>query len=107
MMDKPRTKSANEFSIAVINCLSDIPAGKVIAYGQLAAMAGYPRQARRVAKVLKELPKDTQLAWHRVLRSDGRIAFPIESGHYQLQRSLLTEEGVIFNNNRVIKRHFF
>ena len=46
-----------------------IPAGSVLAYGQVAARAGLPGRARLVGRILAEDGDD--LPWHRVLRADG------------------------------------
>ncbi len=78
-----------------------IPPGKVASYGQIADLAGLPGRARMVGKALGYAPKDLQVPWYRVLRSDGRIAFPAGSEHAQLQTGLLQEENVVVLNNRV------
>lgn len=46
-----------------------IPAGAVLAYGDVAARAGLPGRARLVGRILAEDGHD--LPWHRVLRADG------------------------------------
>ncbi|KXS50762.1 MAG: methylated-DNA-protein-cysteine methyltransferase related protein, partial [Marinobacter sp. T13-3] len=53
-----------------------IPEGKVASYGQIAAMAGLGRQARFVGRALGRLPAGHSIPWHRVIRSNGQIAFP-------------------------------
>ena len=78
-----------------------IPAGKVAAYGQLADLAGLPGRARLVGKALGYAPAEQKVPWHRVLRSDGRIAFPDGSDLAREQQQRLREEGVIVNRNRV------
>lgn len=77
--------------------VSFIPAGKVATYGQLAALAGMPSQARLVGRILSQLPADTRLPWHRVVASQGRIASP--DGTRQRQR--LQAEGVALVRGRV------
>lgn len=101
------TFDAENFEQAVKITLAAVPEGKVIAYGQLAALAGYPGYARRVSKVLGGLHEGSALAWYRVIRADGRLAFPIESGMYAKQRSLLAAEGVLFSGSRIEKRFFY
>lgn len=46
------------------------------------------------------------LPWHRVLRADGRIAFPKDSDGYREQRDRLLSEGVIVKNGRVSLKAF-
>ena len=86
--------------------LAQIPEGKVIAYGELAALAGLGRAARWVGRVLSELPDDTRLPWHRVTAAGGRLSLPVGSAAGQEQRARLRDEGVNICNERVdIRRH--
>ena len=80
--------------------IAAIPRGQVLGYGDVAARAGLPGRARLVARLLSS-NDDPHLPWHRVLRSDGRIALPEGSagGHEQVQR--LRAEGVVGQNGRV------
>jgi methylated-DNA-protein-cysteine methyltransferase related protein len=80
-----------------------IPPGKVASYGQIADLAGLPGRARLVGKALGLSP--TPLPWHRVLRSNLTLAFAAGTEHAVLQRSLLLQEGVIFQGQRVAKLH--
>ena len=64
--------SAAERILAAIRA---VPRGQVAGYGHIAQRAGLPGRARMVARVLSE-NGDAKLPWHRILRSDGRIAFP-------------------------------
>lgn len=85
---------------AILAVIRRIPAGEVRGYGEVAREAGYPRGARRVARVLSE-NGDPDLPWHRVLRSDGRIAMPPDSAGFVEQASRLRAEGVVVENGRV------
>ena len=62
------------FREAVLSLVARIPEGQVATYGQIALMAGFPRRPRQVGMVLKCLPEDTDLPWHRVVSQPGRIA---------------------------------
>jgi methylated-DNA-protein-cysteine methyltransferase-like protein len=66
-----------------------VPAGRVASYGQIAAMAGDPRGAREVVKVLRAVKG---LPWHRIISGKGVISLPGEGG--RIQRGLLEKEGV-------------
>ncbi len=79
---------------AIFAVVAKIPRGRVAAYGEIAARAGLPGRARMVGKVLGLAPDGMRLPWFRVLRSDGRIAFPARSAPYREQRARLIEEGV-------------
>ena len=85
---------------AILRVIHAIPRGRVTSYGEIAARAGLPRRARLVGRVLGA-HSVLKLPWQRVLRSDGRIAFPRGSSGYREQRALLVEEGVIVRNGRV------
>ncbi len=78
-----------------------IPAGQVMSYGMVAKQCGYPSHARYVGWVLKQLPADTQLPWHRVVNAKGAIAFPAGSAAYCEQKQRLEAEGLTLINGRV------
>ena len=82
-----------------------IPAGSVSTYGAVAARAGWPGRARLVARALAS-SEDDALPWYRVLRSDGRIAFPSGTQGYREQSRLLRAEGVKVVGGRVDLRRF-
>lgn len=80
--------------LAILAAVRAIPAGTVAGYGQVARRAGLPGRARWVARVLAESDQP-DLPWHRVLRSDGRIAFAPGSAGFVEQRRRLLAEGVV------------
>ena len=51
----------------LLTVLAQVPPGRVVAFGDLARMAGYPGRARWVGQVLSKLPSTTTLPWHRVV----------------------------------------
>ena len=78
-----------------------IPEGRVASYGQVADMAGVPRGARQVGYVLRNLPADHGVPWHRVLRASGEIAFPEGSRGFREQVRRLRDENVPVSRGRV------
>lgn len=64
---------AAAFRAAVLGVVARIPEGRVASYGQVAALAGFPRRPRQVGMVLKGLPQGTGLPWHRVVNAQGHI----------------------------------
>jgi methylated-DNA-protein-cysteine methyltransferase-like protein len=77
--------------------VSRIPRGRVATYGQIAALARLPKQARLVGYALNVLPPDTGVPWHRVVNAEGRISVRRDGlGHEELQAQLLKREGVKF-----------
>jgi methylated-DNA-protein-cysteine methyltransferase-like protein len=83
-----------------------IPEGSVASYGQVAAMAGLGRQARFVGRALGRLPAGHSIPWHRVIRSNGQIAFPEGTETRQLQTEKLRMEGVEVIKGRVRMKDF-
>ncbi len=86
--------------------LAAIPAGKVVSYGELAALAGLGRAARWVGRTLSQLPDDTRLPWHRVLGAGGRLSLAAGTPSGEEQRARLRAEGLTLHNDRVdMRRH--
>ncbi len=74
--------------------------GEVAGYGEIARRANLPGRARMVARILST-NEDKTLPWHRVMRSDGSIAFSKDSSHYAEQIQRLRAEGVELVNGKV------
>ena len=75
-----------------------IPRGRVATYGQVALMAGLPRQPRLVGYAMHALPNGTDLPWHRVINAQGRVSARAGNDAGSLrQRVLLEAEGVQFD----------
>lgn len=89
---------------ALYLALKSVPAGKVITYGQLAAMAGLPGAARLAGTVLCGLPETTDLPWHRVINAQGKISLPEGSPAYLKQQQRLMAEGIEFKNQKISLR---
>ena len=84
-----------------------IPKGRVATYGQVAELAGLPGGARRVGRLLSQLPNRTRIPWHRVINASGGISLPRRSDGYAQQKARLEKEGVRFNaSGRVPLRRF-
>ena len=85
-----------------------IPKGHVASYGQIAALAGLPRQARQVGYAMHALTSGTEVPWHRVLNARGETSIRANPDGRKLQRLLLEHEGVRFDaNGRVALRKFW
>lgn len=83
------------FTKRVIEVLGRIPHGRVATYGQIAALAGNPRAARQVVRILHSCSRSHNLPWHRVINARGRISLAPGDG-FELQRAMLSDEGVVF-----------
>lgn len=87
------------FTEDVIHIIQSIPKGSVMTYGQIAALAGQPRSARQVSRILHGMSEKYHLPWHRVINSQGKISLTGEMGNRQ--RQLLEQEGVQFDKRRI------
>ncbi len=90
---------------AIIQQVAAVPVGEVTSYGAIAKAAGLPGYARFVGQVLRNLPKDSKLPWHRVINAQGKLSFPPESDAYIEQKKRLVNEGVTFKNDKVKLSH--
>ncbi|QDP39393.1 MGMT family protein [Radiobacillus deserti] len=89
------------FTEKVIHIIKNIPQGKVMTYGQVARLAGSPRAARQVVRILHSMSNNHHLPWHRVVNVKGEIVIKREDG-FQEQKLNLEAEGVeIENSNKV------
>ena len=85
---------------AILAVVRELAVGEVAGYGEVARRAGLPGRARLVARILSQ-NEDSSLPWHRVLRSDGRIAFPPDAPEFAEQWQRLRSEGVLVEQGRV------
>jgi methylated-DNA-protein-cysteine methyltransferase related protein len=75
-----------------------IPRGRVATYGQVAALAGFPRAPRVAGYALHALPDGSPVPWHRVVAAGGRLSLARLSLEAALtQRMRLEKEGVHFD----------
>ena len=89
------TVEGSTFKTRVNLLVSQIPEGRVMTYGQIAAVCGNPRAARIVGGLAHF--GDVTLPWHRVVNKNGGLAsgYPGgKSGHKQV----LMQEGIEVNN---------
>lgn len=86
---------------ALFTTLAQVPAGRLVSYGQLAALAGLGRAARWVGRSLSQLPSDSGLPWHRVIAASGRLSLSADSPAGAEQRARLHAEGIDLTNDRV------
>lgn len=75
-----------------------IPRGRVATYGQIASLAGLPRNARLVGRVLSGLG-DERVPWQRVVNARGEVSARSQSGiEEDVQRAALEHEGVVVDD---------
>lgn len=105
MQDNQTTTSIQKYK-AIQGVVLRIPVGCVASYGQVAALAGLPGRARLAGKALGFKVNELHVPWYRVIRSNGSIAFPIDSLQFKTQTELLADEGVEVKNGRVSMKKF-
>lgn len=89
------------FTERAIEIIQDIPLGRVMTYGQIAKLAGSPRGARQVVRILHSMSKKHHLPWHRVINSKGELGFKDEEMFMEQKHALLSE-GVEFQGDYMI-----
>jgi methylated-DNA-protein-cysteine methyltransferase-like protein len=89
------------FFTSVYRLVSQIPKGKVVTYGQIAALLGAPRAARAVGTALRYLPRSLSrtVPWQRVINASGGISSRGDVLRADEQRWLLEEEGIAFDRH--------
>jgi methylated-DNA-protein-cysteine methyltransferase-like protein len=94
---EPGSQVTTNFYQRVYALVRQVPPGKVVTYGQVAALLGSPRAARAVGYALRYVPAGSGVPWHRVINHQGGISprYPAESPI--VQRLLLEAEGVAFD----------
>jgi methylated-DNA-protein-cysteine methyltransferase-like protein len=91
-MDR-RNYIVTPFTEKMIDIIRNIPEGRVMTYGQIAGLAGSPRAARQVVRILHSMSKKLRLPWHRVINAKGEIALKNDES-YNEQIMNLRIEGV-------------
>ncbi len=79
----------------ILDVLMSLREGEVTTYGDIAEVAGYPKQSRLVGRILATT--DLDVPWWRVVNASGRIV----SSHPDEQRDLLRSEGVMVVDDRI------
>lgn len=99
----------DSFARAVFALVRRVPRGRVVTYGQVAALLGHPRAARAVGNALGRLNlgRSRVVPWHRVVNAGGKISRRGDAEAADRQRHLLEDEGVPFSRSGRIdlRRH--
>ena len=92
----PQTPTAPIYQ-RILSVIRRVPYGQVATYGQIALIVG-DCTPRMVGYCLASLDFDSDVPWHRIINHRGMVS-PRSTGHgSQLQRELLEEEGIRFDD---------
>lgn len=93
-MPEPRIEPQDNFRDRVWAFVRSVPEGRVVTYGQIAALLGFPFAARAVGSVLHHTPASANVPCQRVVNRWGRLAPVYGWGGMEQHRSELEAEGV-------------
>lgn len=99
MADADNRAGGSGIRARVEELVADIPPGRVMTYGDVAACCGYPGAARRVGAIAHGGAPG--LPWHRVVSSGGRLA-TVRGADPDWQSAALASEGVAFRDGRIL-----
>lgn len=102
----PATNLTQIYRERVWQIVHSIPRGKVSSYGVVAKLAGLPRGARLIGRIMSQLPEGSKLPWHRVVNSRGQISFPAGSAAHREQFERLLDEGITFTRGKIDFKRF-
>ncbi len=90
------------FRTSIYAIVARIPRGRVMTYGQIAALVGSPRAARQVGQAAHWGP--LELPWQRVVHKDGALARGYTTGGLEAhKRDLEAEDVRIDHKFRVVE----
>jgi methylated-DNA-protein-cysteine methyltransferase-like protein len=81
-----------DFKERVYKLVAQIPKGRFMTYGQIAALCGAPRAAWEVGQIAHTGPSD--LPWQRVVNKQGGLAAGWPAGGQEAHAEILRSEGV-------------
>jgi methylated-DNA-protein-cysteine methyltransferase related protein len=81
----------------IIDVLMSLGEGEVTTYGDVAEVAGYPKQSRLVGRILATT--DVEVPWWRVVNAAGAL----RAGDPKLQTELLAEENVVVLDAKIVR----
>ncbi len=82
---------SKNFRDEVYELVAQIPRGRVMTYGQIAALCGRPRAARMIGGIAHF--GDSNLPWQRVVKKDGSLAEGYPGGT-EGHKAALEAEGI-------------
>jgi methylated-DNA-protein-cysteine methyltransferase-like protein len=86
-----RQRAPADAHLRILAVIRGIPRGRVLAYADVARLAGLPGRARLVGRILAGSPLAAGVPWHRVVTAGGRIAARTAADMSEQRRRLLAE----------------
>jgi methylated-DNA-protein-cysteine methyltransferase related protein len=93
-MPRPEITPSSDFRERVWTFVRSVPRGRVVTYGQVAAIIGVPYGARAVGMVLKNTPGEADVPCQRVVNRWGRLAPIYGQGGFTQHKQELEDEDV-------------
>lgn len=93
------TSEHSDFKKRVEAVVAQIPLGRVMTYGQIAALCGSPRSARIVGGIAHF--GDPELPWQRVVNKHGGLASGYPGGR-AAHKQHLESEGVEISEDKIL-----
>ena len=90
-----------EFKNRVYAIVAQIPKGRLMTYGQIAAIAGAAWAAWEVGQIAHTGPED--LPWQRVVNKQGGLASGYPGGGREQHRAILKAEGYDVSDDFKVK----
>lgn len=87
-IDMDEMNVLDEMKDDVYDIVRQIPAGRVLTYGDVARLAGWPNNSRQVGRLMATT-HSREVPCHRVVNATGRLV-----AHWPEQMDLLLAEGV-------------
>ena len=102
MITQNSSASTAELTQMIIAVVVQIPYGKVASYGQIAKLAGLPRHARLVGRVLGQLEAGHDVPWYRVINAQGKIStHTLDKQGMNIQQAKLLAESIVVLDGKV------
>jgi len=91
------TRVDAQFKERVYALVEQIPRGRVMTYGQIAALCGEPRAAWEVGQIAHKGP--AELPWQRVVNKQGGLAVGWPNGGQAAHRAVLEADGIVVGDD--------
>lgn len=93
----PMHNQATRLMAQVFTLVQTCPAGRVTTYSWIGKALGYPRGARMIGWIMKEVPRG--IPAYRVLNSKGELTGSWAFGQQGEMRQYLEADGVVFTSD--------